>query len=457
VSPLFSPRKQGAYAPRSLFLVLLLLLLFATPAPAQRARLTPFGQGTHAFRVVLHRAHLTPITSEEQFREELDDHPERILVISFGRSDWQAQSALTFRTVEQDGAAFLFASDQRSVWRFPDQPTIDGRFVTLDPDSPKAYRGSTDCPFVEPLPRKNCPVFTGLTRVATNRPSFLESFHRNFLLARLPEECEVQGVQFANPRPFAEGGLWGKGRYLVLADHSVFINDMMLPPDNDNFDLAQNAVSWLSEDGKRDRVYFMDDGVLVTDFNVPVKEVPPPPLPSEADLVKMFNKTVDGLEREDFVHRRFSRAVPPTFTLQFLTVALTVLLICCGVGYGVIQLLRSRHPVDPQVPIMATALAGVVPAQAVIDQRQRSTLAEDNFWEAAHGLARQFFDSAHVGPAEPRLDGEGARSRRGTVRRLWQFARSTPRRVSAREFERVVRDVDDLKAALANGTLRFLP
>ena len=54
---------------------------------------------------------------------------------------------------------------------------------------------------------------------------------------------------------------------LLLPDHSVFINSMMLQNDNANFRFAQNTVRWLTNNGTRRRVLFLDDGDVVKKFD----------------------------------------------------------------------------------------------------------------------------------------------------------------------------------------------
>ena len=44
---------------------------------------------------------------------------------------------------------------------------------------------------------------------------------------------------------FAVGGTVGKGRVLVLADHSIFINRMILPRETGNLEFAANCLHWL--------------------------------------------------------------------------------------------------------------------------------------------------------------------------------------------------------------------
>jgi hypothetical protein len=77
-------------------------------------------------------------------------------------------------------------------------------------------------------------------------------------LAVFPRGSWARGQPFAVDFPhlwFAAGGDWGEkgGRILILADHSVFINDMMTPDDNDNLEFASNCLEWLTDGGKRSR------------------------------------------------------------------------------------------------------------------------------------------------------------------------------------------------------------
>src|SRR5205807_757161 len=112
--------------------------------------------------------------------------------------------------------------------------------------------------------------FEALAHVATNRPSHLIRPAPGLpgmlpFLARFPEECIIE--EFGPRQPpqelwFAAGGEFGergrKGRLLVLADHSVFINDMLGRADNDNFTFALLCLEWLTDGGRRDRVLFVE-------------------------------------------------------------------------------------------------------------------------------------------------------------------------------------------------------
>ena len=149
-------------------------------------------------------------------------------------------------------------------------------------------------------------------------------------LALFPDDCkleslpaEVLRIYGLNRLLFAAGGQVGNsnGRILVLADHSVFINDMMLQTDNDNFDLACNALQWLTENGKRNRVLFVDEGTVVANFNVILKEPPLPPLPGlppEDELIRVTQNRLAQLQRENYFNSKAVNALggekPPGLT-----------------------------------------------------------------------------------------------------------------------------------------------
>ena len=112
-------------------------------------------------------------------------------------------------------------------------------------DNPEwCYHQLKYCPFLRP-DDKDSDLFRNLMRdnsslstVASNAPSYLESVAgpdgAPLLpeLATLPRKCYPEGapaiMTFRPPPPFAVGGDVGDGRVLVMADHSIFINEMML-------------------------------------------------------------------------------------------------------------------------------------------------------------------------------------------------------------------------------------
>ena len=138
------------------------------------------------------------------------------------------------------------------------------------------------CPFLQPVRDANPDLFRNLANgesplsiVASNAPSYLErdsQLQTPFLtgLASLPSNCLQEGTQSpSNISPlFAVGGDVGAGRVLVLADHSIFINEMMLPNDNGNVEFTYNCLEWLRGDAKngRNQVLFVVDGQIKSNF-----------------------------------------------------------------------------------------------------------------------------------------------------------------------------------------------
>jgi hypothetical protein len=257
------------------------------------------------------------------------------------------------------------------------------------------------------------------------------------------------------------GPLWWKGKMLVLADHSVFINDMLLQADNANWKFAENVASWLTDNGKRKQILFIDDGVIRTDFDVAL-EIPEPRLPPIEALVPMVNQMIAGLERENAFNRLLvqafggsERAIVRT-VLLVLTIALLV--------YGLYRALNARHRVEPKVPRLPTQLTALAPPLPALEQRHQAVLARGNLSEAARELARQAFTALGVPPAAgaavPAFTVDGSWWQRlvwgRRVRQLWDLAApGHGRRVSPTDLRRVAAALHSLRAAVAGGKLHF--
>ena len=65
-------------------------------------------------------------------------------------------------------------------------------------------------------------------------------------IARLPEGTDRDGVRFAQPPAIVAAVELGRGRVVVVADDSVFANEMLLELDNVRF--ARNTIKWLVRD-----------------------------------------------------------------------------------------------------------------------------------------------------------------------------------------------------------------
>jgi hypothetical protein len=456
--------------------------LVLPPRALAQAERIPFREGTHAFRRILFDQKIQPLGSVEELAE--DRH--HTLLIVLGETDVLGRIPEGLAGFLRAGGAALVATDRP----LPANQLGEGFGIGVSGRQVRAvrseyfpcphYRNFDECPLVQPAHGVSPALLGGtglaLKAVATNRPSHLTvsdpmpaGLGR---LAFLPHGCEVQEPngrweRSLLPPPFAVGGTVGDGRLLVLADHSLFINDMMLQEDTDNVGFTCNCLDWLTAgtgDGQpRNRVLFVEEGALQTSFDIPLKEVPLPIPPVDA-LVPLADDTLHQLEREN----RFNEALLGLMPFEQVWVGLVVVASAALAAYGFYRLTRARHRVEPAAPLLEALLARNPPAPSLMAERHRALLGRGNLWEPARALARQFFEAAGLAPpadgrpAHPRLRVSGGWWRRRAlgrvVRRLWHLAYGTrPVPVSRREFARLPGQVEEVRAALASGTLALEP
>lgn len=424
-----------------------------------------FLQGTHAFRYILHERQFKPI---ERF-EELATEPAKTILIVLGDTRILDENHRLIRLVVEAGAALFVATDHDVPSRRNRQPTWAGVFglqffgqpVLAPPEA--CYQHNEQCPWVVPIVRGDPPLFANLRLpVAANRAGYLSrgvSLRGKVLpaLAAFPEGSWHRGI-VQPERLFAAGGRWGEGCVLFLADHSVFINNMMLQEDLGNVGFTFNCLDWLRDGApRRDRVLLFDEGEIITVFDVPVT-IPSPVLPP--DPVALFNDVIAGLEDENKHNELLDHYIGYDRIKKFTPIGLTSLLAV----YLLFRLHRSRYRLDAAAPLLAPTLARLAPVSAGVAQRNKVLLAEGNLWEPARALARDFFATALGSPEPPATlppfeSSESWLARRfleKLVRHLWQLAYGTnPKRIAPSAFAHLAAQLDELKAALADGSLRF--
>lgn len=428
----------------------------------------PFRYGTHAFRQIMGTFGLKALNSTD----EVLASKEATVLIVLGKNDWitdEIQRRGTLNAYLQRGGAVLIATDRHLDLAAPFHVRVTGRRLSVEANSEQAYHRQEDFPFV--IPTKAHRIFGNLKQIATNRPSFLEvDLSGPPYLADLPSGYITPGSRRSVDRVhFAAGAESSHGRVLFLADHSVFINMMMLPADNDNLLFAFNVIDWLTESGKRNRVLFIDEEGVQTQFdNLPLEELELPPLPPLNAFVPLLNKALKGLEEENAINRLFDRLVPRQTRAGELIKGLVLLLTFMLIFYGFLRLGHARQRIEPGSPLLATTLVKMAPAGGVIQQRNESMLREGNLWEPARTLTRQTLSRA----LDYRLDvldmpvdddesalivrAQGSWWQRWRLRReirgLWRLAYGTdPVRVTPRQFTRLRERLRELETAVASG------
>jgi hypothetical protein len=412
----------------------------------------------------LHERGFQPLNSFDK----LADKPKKTIFIVFGDTRILDENWVALNLFLENGGALFVATDHevpetnqiRPHWanrlgvRFHAQPVLG------TPET--SFQQNEQCPFVLPVEGARPNLFANLKLpVASNRAGYLtvSVFYQELSELAIFPDGSRHGDRTRNNRLFAAGGRTGAGWVLFIADHSVFINNMMLQADLDNAGFTFNCLDWLSNgpDGRRDRVLFYDDGKPETFFAVPVTM---PPLQMPDDLAKLANDVLVGLEKENAHNELLLQFISLERLLSFLAILLTSLL---GV-YLIRRLWQSRHRLEPGAPLLASTLARYAPTTAGLSQRHRALLANGNLWEPARAMARDFFETALGTHEPPDALPPFQASQSWLARRfldkllphLWRLAYGkSPERIAPASFAHMAAQLDELKAALSDGSLRF--
>lgn len=489
-------------------------LLAFVPRIRAQARAPAFPTDTDAFRIVLDQSGLRLLSAWS----ELARAPERTLLVLLGDPSDSFNRPLLDRIPGgledfiDSGGAVLIATDHHLDFA----PltalcgcTVDGGKVAgwmpwfRDPTfkAENVYRDTRECLVAIPRDGKGPPLFRDASpghlkediRLVTNVPSYLR-FRGGFrpagataVLADLPRGsvAEFGGGLFVLGRgggplpPFAVTCTYGDGRLLLLADHDVFTNQMMGPRDTGNVEFAFNAIDWLKggRDQPRDRVLFVQDGLIR------LPETPKSLADFQAELIGDGNRIAQWIEdnhRSDdfFLDKQLVEGINEgpgryLFGRQNAQSTSLMLTLLAGLGlvvYGIYRLRRASHTVETGVPLFATAAARAAPSAAVLMQRHRAALQEDNLGEYAHLLAREWLNNVPewtwpaAGSAadghRPAVIARGGWWRRRSLRKLftdvWRLAEAeAPAGLSQGEFRRLLRKLERLRAAVAVGDLRL--
>ena len=160
----------------------------------------------------------------------------------------------------QNGGALLVASDLRgqkiknaaicNTWVREQERWLKTREIAQH-----AFHSFRDCPIVKSFDDEAEPqLFGAVTQLVSNRPSTIINGNKT-AVAWLPLED--------NP-PLMCVKRFGKGKMLFVADHSLFVNEMLVHGDNARF--VNNVTHWLCDSEKRERLVLIHDGEVLHDW-----------------------------------------------------------------------------------------------------------------------------------------------------------------------------------------------
>jgi hypothetical protein len=477
------------------------------PDPAQQQPIQIPGGGTELFRALMDKDEfgIKPITARElnNMWQGSDD----LIVVVIGFPDANALDWAR-KAIQANGAA-LIATDN-SLWlRDADGGNHVGRFngnhIWADRDD--SYRGDQECPLVVPIspderlrdaekPGRVWSAFRGLTKLATNRPTYIEEpvdYRGEYQhpLARLPKSSinSRTGQGFFRAPLFAVGGdgrdLPGRPGYafLAVADSSVFINQMVMEQNTDNLEFTFRTIEYLQgPDKHRKRCLFFENGRIIEKFDglrgalaKPKPKIPPESMPNigslfgknQDKLVAWADNLADKVQTNDWLHEtlvgprgsarernRFGGWVE--VVAVFLAIAISLFLLR--------RSWRARHAMDVPPPPTTGAGAASTGPPGVFDRRQRELVRRNNLYEPVRNLMREFFDSVgappNPGPRLPTLEiSDEVRkpeSLRQAIRDMWRIAYGPPTHISAQRWFELEPYFDRLRKAHADGKWRFV-
>ncbi|HET6574341.1 MAG TPA: hypothetical protein VFG68_12095 [Fimbriiglobus sp.] len=482
--------------------------LFATPGLAQppanrRDRIPSIPEfGSEAFRGLLHLREVEPVDTADL--RDTDYADLIVVVLGYPRPTLFNPAPHVQRALREGGAVLIAIDEPVQLSHYFPEPTnveITGEQVTTGVKD-LAYGGQTYCPFV--VPRQPGPfdkdlltlgssetewgLFLGIDRLATNVPGSIrvqkESRFVRSRLAGYPPALQLPGR--ARPgrtddRQFAVAGSGGKDspyRCLVLADPSVFSNQMLAPPPgwppNQNVVFADRVVRWLRGPTNRSKCLFIENGVPQTAFDIvrydamqslPPLPVPPIPDPLDPELQRKVtdaaNRWIARVEDNDSLHKRLAGTDNRFYRVtRFLAaVAALVLLVLL-----IRRAWRKRHEPDvPPVPTDTGRVAGTGPPGSLARRREEILQAGDYGPVVREYLQEMFVAQGLPAAADPphrlpevRVKGRGGTTLREHLRILWDVAFGPrPRPVNYGRWKELEPMIDAVRRAAADGRWRF--
>ena len=399
------------------------------------------------------------------------------------------------------GGACLIATDRNATFRLSSfwklgrtwhQFQFNRGWFEVPPEG--SYQGHADVPIISVVRAEGgeqiaADLFAGVRTLIANRPGYLLVYEGGATRsAPLTIPCPAGAANFRSPIDsaakflFAEtyGNREDAGRILLVADHSLFINEMLMHGDNMQF--AWNCVNWLSA-GQRANLIFVHDGRILPRCEIGSRGLPPIPLDKLLDalshapelpavdprlmgrsMLELANDSLVTAQEEDLFNQLLSDIGQSTqFSRNLAIVRLmsSLMLIALIAALRWLFFTRSRPPRKEGSP--ATPL--------VSERRIRAQVHAGRYDQYARGLAREFFgsDLAQIPVPDwalltpPTLRPGGPQPATGdrlwsarAVRELWKLATDRrPRQVSSRGFAKVRQQYARLQSLRSEGKLQL--
>ena len=458
--------------------------LFAAAAAGQEpAELPPIGpfpaDGTELFRGLFVVEGVYPVKSVAD-AEAID--PRGLILVLNGKPLADHRLAvLADRLYQAGGAVLILAEEAANLSRFAPAANLEDLAVTgkkvYCTDPSRCLDGNGWLPYPEPYIGKGgitqeAALVDGLTRIATNVPSNLR-LRRRFGVG----PAEVRGLAIYPERTCRAGGPTGpdlerrllsdqgggpgsgppsgvseddrlfaaaasgpresNGKFLVVADPSVFVNEMLTlgaAGGVDNLTFALRVVRWLktTDGGVRGRCLFVDNGAVLGSFAEagfsPRPIPPPPPVPVLDPLSPKFQAAL-----ADAGDRAAARVADTGWFNKLLgaggddkrfagTLRATIgLLAAGGLWLVAVRARAARHAADTPPPASGSGTATAVGSLA---KRQADLLkAGDVAGPVREVVAGLFMTQGMTAGSVPRIEATGpdADGLARRVRAVWDM------------------------------------
>ena len=266
----------------------------------------------------------------------------------------------------------------------------------------------------------------------------------------------------------------GNGKLLFLADHSVFINNMMIPNDNANIEFASRCIDFLCkrENDPINRVLLLDHGDISPSLEISLKEIPSGLNEKVLEsALQSIDPTLASMEDknvfDDAINQMFANKGIGSSTLARIALVVLSILLLFWMALRVANSRKNR------LEQMGDATVGITGKTKKIASAPTKPAPRDleleklgNLWEPARAMARNVWEGSNKGinPSPttnktPRFLVSGSLFERLVKRQraqyLWRLAYGTkPDRIQPRTWPRFLQRLHQLETDLRNGLLQ---